>query len=464
MSKSYRNRLSLFLRLPSTKSHAMSSRGISSDSFPADSFSMASPVSSTLEASTVTASPPPPPYSPRSLNPVQVDSTAPVEGEPIPPTTNELDAKEKARLLRSSRKLSKVFGEMPSLPAPPVPRRESHKRSSSLASASSLPSRARKSPSQQNLPHISEASDFGARRSLQHQRRSTSSREQSVRSSPHSSPRQRNVASPPEDDEPRPDSAHSSRRERMAKLQRHLGEDNIPAELVSEIHPLNHRKSLDTLPLQKSKKPQREKQIRKARSFATEKPPLNVPIQDAVDFHRRYVQNFGEAGAMLKEKETSESGAARTRQDESLEFYEEVDTSSSSSHSVGHALSDSGLPHHNSSFLSLTPRHSEEDLRSSVRRSSDSVLEPTGTSTFQDRRRRAAKLTQFFGVGYQDISSSLPQFARDNDFSPGSDLSGAGVRVDVKMSSRRFWGDGHGTVRDADMVDVIDKLRGLKAS
>jgi hypothetical protein len=151
---------------------------------------------------------------------------------------------------------------------------------------------------------------------------------------------------------------------------------------------------------------------------------------------------------------------------DSVDSYEEVSASSSSSHSVGQAHSDSAVPH-NSSFLSLTPRHSEEDLRALVRRNSsisvDSVLEPTH-NTFRDRRRRAAKLTQFFGVGYQDISSSIPRFARDSDVSPGSGFPAEGVRVDVKMSSRRFWGDAHGTVRDADMVDVIDKLRGLKAS
>jgi len=91
-----------------------------------------------------------------------------------------------------------------------------------------------------------------------------------------------------------------------------------------------------------------------------------------------------------------------------------------------------------------------------------SSLDFVSTGGFQERRRRAAKLTQFFGVGYQDISASLPYVAYDIPRS--SNLPGPGVRVDVKMSGRRFWGDGHGTLRDADIVDVIDKLRDLKAS
>lgn len=39
------------------------------------------------------------------------------------------------------------------------------------------------------------------------------------------------------------------------------------------------------------------------------------------------------------------------------------------------------------------------------------------------------------------------------------------VQVDVKVSRSRFWGfDGGEKTREADMNDVIDRLRGLKAT
>lgn len=75
------------------------------------------------------------------------------------------------------------------------------------------------------------------------------------------------------------------------------------------------------------------------------------------------------------------------------------------------------------------------------------------TNDFHDRRRRAAKLSRFFGVGLQDISLS-PETAP---------LPDAQVQVDVKVSSRRFWSFGDRS-KDGDMQEAIQKLRGLKAS
>lgn len=111
---------------------------------------------------------------------------------------------------------------------------------------------------------------------------------------------------------------------------------------------------------------------------------------------------------------------------------------------------------------------------------------------FKLRRRRAAKLTHFFGVGYHDISTSMPSAAIPLGKSPPPPpppsppllkripsepqprSSGSGmhtrtptsVEVDIKMSGRTgLWGivDGRRNMKEADMGDVINKLREMKA-
>ncbi|CAK5265283.1 unnamed protein product [Mycena citricolor] len=76
-------------------------------------------------------------------------------------------------------------------------------------------------------------------------------------------------------------------------------------------------------------------------------------------------------------------------------------------------------------------------------------------SAFQERRRRAAKLARFFGVGYQDIVlPALPTSFFDTD---------ADVDVKVTGKGRRFWSFSDRT-KDGDMAEAIHKLRGLKAN
>lgn len=96
--------------------------------------------------------------------------------------------------------------------------------------------------------------------------------------------------------------------------------------------------------------------------------------------------------------------------------------------------------------------------------------------TFRDRRRRAAKLAQFFGVGYQDISASLPipdylsasvQSITQSPTDAPLGLSESEVHVDIRTNTKRFWGfgDSRGNLKEADnMDDVIGKLRELRAS
>jgi hypothetical protein len=85
-------------------------------------------------------------------------------------------------------------------------------------------------------------------------------------------------------------------------------------------------------------------------------------------------------------------------------------------------------------------------------------------TTFNERRRRAAKLSRFFGVTYQDLSSSFPEISRPSTRGIASPvLQTSTVAVDVKVIERsRFWGD-RVSMRDAELTDVIGHLRELKA-
>lgn len=88
------------------------------------------------------------------------------------------------------------------------------------------------------------------------------------------------------------------------------------------------------------------------------------------------------------------------------------------------------------------------------------------SSTFSERRRRAAKLSHFFGVNYQDISTSINNVETPPLPPPVETYDLPSVEVDVQVAGRRFWGftDNHGQMKAAEMADVIDKLRDLKAA
>lgn len=99
--------------------------------------------------------------------------------------------------------------------------------------------------------------------------------------------------------------------------------------------------------------------------------------------------------------------------------------------------------------------------RSNLALSPPSSGDPTD---FHERRRRAAKLSRFFGVGYQDFSSSMER--SDPPPRMPSRTPASKDEVGVKISAPgRFWGLSDGRrMRDAQMIDVIDKLRDLKAA
>lgn len=100
------------------------------------------------------------------------------------------------------------------------------------------------------------------------------------------------------------------------------------------------------------------------------------------------------------------------------------------------------------------------------------------TPSFKARRRRAAKLARFFGVGYHDLSGStgFPVAASTTPWGEVAESQHnhpdiyteppSSMSVDVKMSGpARFWGimDGRQNMQDATVGDVISKLREMKA-
>ncbi|KAJ4001261.1 hypothetical protein F5050DRAFT_33567 [Lentinula boryana] len=163
--KSSRNRFSLFLQFSTQKKSSQT--GISSESY----FATTPTTSEFMEPWTPTSSV----AGSKALFRVNSGTSNPVlprspmrmdTDEPVPPTTNDLDAREKARLLKKARKLSKVFGEMPELQRTSVTslhnrnKSPSHRRSiSTHASDSELSKQqtTRKFSSQSDLASSSES-------------------------------------------------------------------------------------------------------------------------------------------------------------------------------------------------------------------------------------------------------------------------------------------------------------------
>ncbi|KAJ3567360.1 hypothetical protein NP233_g6414 [Leucocoprinus birnbaumii] len=90
---------------------------------------------------------------------------------------------------------------------------------------------------------------------------------------------------------------------------------------------------------------------------------------------------------------------------------------------------------------------------------------------FQERRRRVAKLSQFFGVNHSEIASSVvftkpnhhPAVSIDELQKQVSISSEEPAEVGVKVIRPRRWGLG-ADMRDVEMSDAISKLRGLRAT
>lgn len=91
-----------------------------------------------------------------------------------------------------------------------------------------------------------------------------------------------------------------------------------------------------------------------------------------------------------------------------------------------------------------------------------SSIDACAKDGFQDRRRRAAKLSQFFGVNPFDIAPSSTLITRQYSMSPKHDDNATSelIEVEVQMSGRRFWSFSDKPNRR----EVLDQLRGLRAT
>lgn len=123
---------------------------------------------------------------------------------------------------------------------------------------------------------------------------------------------------------------------------------------------------------------------------------------------------------------------------------------------------------HNSDSLLVHEGESYEQKRSFEHSDHEDVssVDIEAKDAFQDRRRRAAKLSQFFGVNTLDIASSSTSTTRDYSILPerndqGNRVASELIEVEVSISGRRFKPS---RSQDARMGQVRDQLRGLRAT
>lgn len=108
-------------------------------------------------------------------------------------------------------------------------------------------------------------------------------------------------------------------------------------------------------------------------------------------------------------------------------------------------------------FSSITKQHNH------VRRVSSSISEEVGSDSlgveFKERRRRAAKLSRFFGVGYHEFTQALVVLPQPPP-PPAVQLE-APSSVEVRVGQPGWFG-GPGKVKQTNVSDVIGKLRELR--
>lgn len=362
---------------------------------------------------------------------------------PVPPTTNELDAKTRARLLRQAQKLSKVFGEVPTLD--PESSVGSIRRSPSLAVDEST--RRRHTDRATYSPRHTDTSTI----------RSYADDDLSIISS----------------------RRHLSVDERIAKLNRMLGE-TVPSELVfpsktADILPpkrKRRRKSLDPttfVPPPSSPQPQ---VLKRSRSMTTRKAQ-----RESWELQNRYQQNFGPDGLLSDKQRALNVKRARKMvqvfghqppNDILMDLACQAPLRPPSpvlslASTLDLNLSSARMSRHRTrSAASIKSNSDPEENHSRTRLKSFAA-----NTNFQARRRRVAKLTRFFGVDYQDISLSIP--AEDSIvpalFSESEMASPTAVQVEIHLGGRRLWRfmDSEAEL-NPDINLVLDKLRALRAT
>ncbi|KIY72740.1 hypothetical protein CYLTODRAFT_485984 [Cylindrobasidium torrendii FP15055 ss-10] len=433
----------------------------------------------------------------KAINPPSVFPTpAP---DPLPPTTNALNGQEKAMLLKKARKLSKVFGELPTAapvpeeqipPAagqtpPPASRMRVHSRSRSIASSApststsipAVPKVPRRRPSQPDLgmptgsqpslPQIKESRlshlQIDPSEMAQHEpapgagRYSGESTTGSVgpgRSIRSMRPRASSVASlatSSHDDSaaipavPAIPTTVERQKARAVRARRRRSLDAIDAALVTAAE-LPRPQSAESTKMNRS------------RSFGAKKASRVRKIsQDTLDFRKRYNDTFGDESEIKKRLRAL--NVQRARKMAKL-FGEDppsnlINITDDSRVSVDRNSTYSEYETENRPPTPVTP---------TTPMAPQPAAADAFTSDFRDRRRRAEKLSRFFGVAYQTIDVPPPTFAVPPPMAERK--RSQEVQVDVTVTGnngKRFWALDGGKTREADMLDVRDRLRSMKA-
>ncbi|SJL06009.1 uncharacterized protein ARMOST_09345 [Armillaria ostoyae] len=415
-----------------------------------------------------------------SSSPVCMNANGSQSHGPVPRTPDELDGK--ATLLKTARKLSRVFGEMPSLDQSVGPSKLfRHKRSASSASSSlGSPTSSKRYTSQPDLrqaevpplPQIDETASGW-----------TLVPRQDI---PPGSPSSVSLRT-----DTHPNDSVSSLASAAANIER---SKNITTDQQPPIPPIprlgrtreagrrkaTRMRSFDFTAGSDRQADGSKAKLTRSRSLFTHKQGRAGTSKESLDFRQRYDRNFGEEGEISPQQRLLNVKRARKMaqvfgEDPPSELILIDDARPSSRR---HSFSSNDSTHSivpPTPALMYSPSSSPEEERmlphpldrfdnnNNVPADSSDADDFTFTSAFRERRRRAAKLSRFFGVGYQDMSSSssVPTTASPIEERSTHDH----VQVDVQVTGRRFWGfDGGYTTREADMADVIDKLRCLKAA
>ncbi|KAF8649811.1 hypothetical protein AX16_005576 [Volvariella volvacea WC 439] len=442
----------------------------------------------------------------------------------LPPTTNELDPVEKARLLRKARKLSQVLGEIPTFEALKPPNASTTSISSTQGPASdghnvqvaAHDRRISQRLYQPLLPNALQTFFFAPLPTSTALRPSTA---------------------------PDP-SAHNLATKRRPVLSIHVPSLSVEKTNSSMLSPNQYPMSVPTSPVQKrlstiAGTPPLESEAAVTDGYAESavKPPLNrsssmdinppgstIPPHTSLpfpslrlkrsqslwshrglrrskdpilhqDFQRRYFRNFWEEYANADdEKHVLNVRRARKvaqifGQEPPSELIVNSDLNRPRAQSLAHRTGSNHIP---SSPVSSSQSHLSSERAEGVDITehastevivnlneddhcsddfSDQLLHrsttPTKLNAIDQHSKREAKLSRFFGVDYQDLRTCLegvtPAVSRlDQD---EDQMTPKDVDIKIGRRSRRFWnfGEGEGQMKDADISEVIEHLRGLKA-
>jgi len=94
------------------------------------------------------------------------------------------------------------------------------------------------------------------------------------------------------------------------------------------------------------------------------------------------------------------------------------------------------------------------------------VIPSISKKEFHQRRMRAAKLSKFFGVDVQDLKEYLPDRPPPSSYPATSHDQDTVVEIEIGgfKGKGTFWERAQSPNQEPDMLEVIHKLRDLKAS